>query len=75
MRLVTPAEAAHVLSTSRQTIWTWAKDGKIPFLQNGEGGRMMIDLASFLKRGGIDPAPYFATLDALKIKDDDDNEE
>lgn len=72
MRLVSPAEAAHVLSTTRQTIWNWAKDGKIPFVQNEAGGKMMIDLASFLKRGGIDPAPYFATLDKLKIKDDNE---
>jgi excisionase family DNA binding protein len=72
MRLVSPAEAAHVLSTTRQTIWNWAKDGKIPFVQNEAGGKMMIDLASFLKRGGIDPAPYFETLDKLKIKDDNE---
>jgi hypothetical protein len=37
-----------------------------------EGGKRLVDLAQFLKDHGIDPVPYFDTLDKMKIKDDNE---
>lgn len=72
MRLVSPIEAAYILGTSRQSVWRWISEKRIPSIQMSEGGKRLVDLAQFLKDHGIDPVPYFDTLDKMKIKDDNE---
>lgn len=55
LRLYTTAEVAAILNVSLRTVQSWIKDGVLPHIRLGEGGRLVRvqaqDLDNFIKQG------------------------
>ncbi len=55
MKLFTTAEAAAILNISLKTLNNWLKEGKLPYIKLGDGGRLTRirerDLEAFIDSG------------------------
>ena len=61
LRLYTTAEAAAILNVSLRTLQGWVRDGVLPHIRLGEGGRLVRiraqDLTAFIQQNYQEGAP------------------